>query len=91
VEAGPAPAGPLKRFTFAYIFAAAAVEPCTDNAFALMVPYADTAAMQVFLHRFSETIAQDEHAVMMLDRAGQTASLCRPTSRWSLCRPTRPS
>ena len=57
-----------KRFTFAYIFAA--VEPGTDNAFALVMPYADTAAMQVFLDRFSETIAPDEHAVMVLDQAG---------------------
>ena len=57
-----------KRFTFAYIFAA--LEPGTANAFALVMPYADTAAMQVFLDRFSETIAEDEHAVMILDRAG---------------------
>lgn len=34
------------------------------------MPYADTAAMQVFLDRFSETVANDEHAVMALDRAG---------------------
>ena len=57
-----------KRFTFAYIFAA--VEPGTDNAFALVMPYADTAAMQAFLDRFSETLAEDEHAVMVLDQAG---------------------
>ena len=57
-----------KRFTFAYIFAA--VEPGTDNAFAVVMPYADTAAMQAFLDRFSETIAEDEHAVMVLDQAG---------------------
>ena len=57
-----------KRFTFAYIFAA--VEPGTDNAFALVMPYADTAAMHVFLDRFSETIAEDEHVVMALDQAG---------------------
>jgi hypothetical protein len=57
-----------KRFTFAYIFAA--VEPGTDNAFALMLPYANTEAMQVFLNRFSETIAEDEHVAMMLDQAG---------------------
>ena len=36
-----------KRFTFAYIFAA--VEPGTDNAFALVLPYANTEAMQAFL------------------------------------------
>ena len=32
--------------------------------------YADTPAMQTFLDQFSETIAQDEHAVMILDQAG---------------------
>ena len=57
-----------KRFTFAYIFAA--VEPGTDNGFALVMPYADTAAMQEFLNQFSGTIAPDEHAVMILDQAG---------------------
>ena len=57
-----------KRFTFAYIFAA--VEPGTDNAFALMLPYANTEAMQEFLDRFCETIAEDEHVAMMLDQAG---------------------
>jgi hypothetical protein len=57
-----------RRFTFAYIFAA--VEPGTDNGFALVMPYADTAAMQEFLDQFSKTIAEDEHAVMILDQAG---------------------
>jgi len=57
-----------KRFTFAYIFAA--VEPGTDNAFALVFPYTDTAAMQDFLDQFSQTIADDEHAVMILGQAG---------------------
>jgi hypothetical protein len=57
-----------RRFTFAYIFAA--VEPGTDNAFALVMPYADTEAMQEFLDRFSGTIADDEHVAMFADRAG---------------------
>src|SRR5271166_3638276 len=57
-----------RRFTFAYIFAA--VEPATDNAFALVMPYADTAAMQVFLDSFSRTLAEGEHAAMILDQAG---------------------
>jgi hypothetical protein len=52
----------------AYIFAA--VEPGTDNAFAVVMPYADTVGMQAFLDRFSETIAEDDHAVMVLDQAG---------------------
>jgi hypothetical protein len=46
------------------------VEPGTDNAFALVMPYADTAAMQAFLDRFSGTLAKDDHAVMVLDQAG---------------------
>ena len=57
-----------KRFTFAYIFAA--VEPGTDNAFALVMPYVNTEAMQEFLDRFAATIADDEHVAMVLDQAG---------------------
>jgi transposase len=57
-----------KRFTFAYIFAA--VEPGTDNGFALVMPYVNTEAMQEFLDRFAATIGPDEHAVMVLDQAG---------------------
>ena len=57
-----------KRFTFAYIFAA--IEPGTDNGFALVLPYANTEAMQLFLDRFAATLADDEHAAMVLDQAG---------------------
>lgn len=57
-----------KRFTFAYIFAA--VEPGTDNAFALVMPYVNTGAMQEFLDRFAATIGDDEHVAMVLDQAG---------------------
>ncbi len=53
-----------RRFTFSTIFAA--VGPGTDYAFALVMPYADTAAMQIFLNSFAETIADDQHAVMIL-------------------------
>ena len=35
-----------------------------------VMPYADTAAMHAFLDRFSKTLAEDEHAVMVLDQAG---------------------
>lgn len=34
------------------------------------MPYADTDAMQAFLDGFAETIAENEHAVMILDGAG---------------------
>jgi transposase len=57
-----------QRFTFAYIFAA--VEPGTDNGFALVMPYVNTDAMQIFLDHFAGTIGDDEHVVMVLDRAG---------------------
>ena len=46
------------------------MEPGTDNGFALVMPYADTDAMQEFLDQFSQTIAPEEHAVMILDQAG---------------------
>ena len=46
------------------------MEPGTDNAFAMVLPYADTTAMQAFLDGFAKTIAEDEHAVMILDQAG---------------------
>ena len=63
---------PLKqcdnRFTFAYIFAT--IEPGTDNAFALVMPEANTDAMQQFLDRFATVIGEDEHVAMVLDRAG---------------------
>ena len=48
-----------KRFTFAYIFAA--IEPGTDNGFALVMPHANTETMQEFLDRFASTIGEDEH------------------------------
>jgi transposase len=57
-----------RRFTFAYIFAA--VEPGTDNVFALTMPWADTPAMQEFLDRFSQTIAAHQHVAMFADQAG---------------------
>ena len=57
-----------RRFTFAYVFAA--VEPGTDNAFALVLPYVNTEAMQVFLDRFAATIGGNEHVAMVLDQAG---------------------
>lgn len=46
------------------------MEPGTDNGFALVLPYANTEAMQQFLDQFAATIADDEHAVMVLDQAG---------------------
>ena len=81
-----------KRFTFAYIFAC--VEPGTDNGFALVLPYANTEAMQQFLDHFAATIGKDEHAVMVLDQAGwhDSRALCVPANLTLLpLPPNRPS
>lgn len=73
-QRGKRPPGPAdQRYTFAYIYAA--VEPGTDNAFALVLPEVSTRAMQEFLDGLSTTIAEDEHVLLVLDQAGwHTAS-----------------
>jgi hypothetical protein len=66
---GHKPTGPLdQRHTFVYAFAA--VEPATGRDFCLLLPTVSTVAMNEFLRRFSVTLAEDEHAVMVLDGAG---------------------
>jgi transposase len=52
----------------AYIYAA--IEPGTDNAFALVLPDANGAGMQVFLDAFAKMIRADEHVALVLDGAG---------------------
>ena len=46
------------------------MQPATGQGFALVLPEVSTTAMQVFLDRFGETLAADEHAVMVVDQAG---------------------
>ena len=57
-----------QRYTFAYIFGA--VEPGTDNAFALIMPEVSTETMQIYLDKLAETVGADEHVAMVLDQAG---------------------
>jgi transposase len=57
-----------KRFLSTYIFAA--VRPGTDDAFALVLPEARAATMDIFLAQFSNTLPTDVHAVLLLDQAG---------------------
>jgi transposase len=54
----------------------------TDNGFALVLPYANTEAMQQFLNHFAATIGKEEHAVMVLDQAGwyDSRALCVPAN-----------
>jgi len=66
---GRRPPGPAdQRYTFASIYAA--VEPGADWAFALVLPEVSTRAMQEFLNRLAATLAEDEHVLLVLDRAG---------------------
>ncbi len=66
---GQRPAGVCdRRFTFVYIFGAAKIG--SDDAFALVLPEANTDAMQIFLDAFSKTLPDDEIAVMFADQAG---------------------
>ena len=66
---GERPPGLLdQRYASAYIYAA--IEPGTDNAFALILPDANGAGMQTFLDAFAETIGKDEHVALVLDGAG---------------------
>ena len=57
-----------RRYTWTHLFAA--VRPATGDGFALVLPQVSTAAMDAFLARFAATLAADEHAVVVLDRAG---------------------
>ncbi|MEI4235509.1 IS630 family transposase, partial [Roseovarius sp. D22-M7] len=57
-----------QRHEWAYLFGAA--RPGGGGAFALVLPTVDTDTMQIFLDRFDATLAEDEHAVMVVDGAG---------------------
>jgi hypothetical protein len=57
-----------KRFKSAYIYGA--VRAGTDDAFALVLPWADTAMMTLFLKAFSRSLPAETHAVLVLDKAG---------------------
>jgi transposase len=57
-----------QRYSWTHLFAA--VRPATGEACALVLPEVSVKAMNEFLVRFAATLAEDEHAVMVLDRAG---------------------
>lgn len=60
------PAG--QRYESAYVFGA--VCPERDTGAALVLPYADTFAMQQHLHEIASHVAADAHGVVLLDNAG---------------------
>jgi hypothetical protein len=57
-----------RRFEWAHLFGG--VRPATGGDFALVLPQVFIAAMQTFFNHFAGTLAQDAHAVLVLDRAG---------------------
>lgn len=63
------PEAPIdQRYTSAWLYGA--VRPGTDDAFALVMPVTNTAAMGVFLERFAAGLPPGVHAAMLLDGAG---------------------
>lgn len=60
------------RYTWAYIFGA--VCPDRGATAALVMPHADTAAMNAHLAEISRTVSEGAHAVLVLDGAGWHAS-----------------
>jgi transposase len=57
-----------QRYENAYVFGA--VCPSRDTGVALIMPLADTEAMQAHLHAISEGVAPGAHALLILDKAG---------------------
>ncbi len=57
-----------KRFVSTYLYAA--VRPATDDAFALVLPEVNANTMDVFIDRFAACLAQNTHAIVLLDQAG---------------------
>ena len=57
-----------QQFIYSYIFGA--VCPHEDKGAAVIMPCANTQAMQVHLEEVSRNIAQGKHGVVILDRAG---------------------
>jgi transposase len=57
-----------RGYQWAYIFST--VRPATGDAFTLVLPSVSAAVMNLYLARFAATLADDVHAVMVLDGAG---------------------
>ncbi len=78
--------------TTAYVFGA--VCPARDTGAALVLPYANTHAMQLHIEAISKAVAPGAHAVVRLDNAGwhttQKLELPPNLSR-SFCRPLVPN
>src|SRR5437867_3072832 len=56
-----------KRFVSTYLYAA--VRPATDDAFALVLPEVNANIMDISLDRSAACLAQNTHAIVLLDQA----------------------
>lgn len=56
------------RYEWVYLYAAA--EPASGASVALLMPQVNIETFDVFLRTLSDALATDEHAVLILDRAG---------------------
>src|SRR5262245_12520659 len=59
-----------KRFVSTYLYAAVRPATATDDVFALVLPEINANTMDVFIDRFAACLAQNTHAVVLLDQAG---------------------
>ena len=57
-----------KRFVSTHPYTA--VRPTTDDAFGLVLPEVNANTMDIFLNRFAACLAQNTHAIVLLDQAG---------------------
>jgi hypothetical protein len=60
-----------KRFVSTYLYAAVRPATATDDAFALVLPEVNANTMDVFIDRFAACLAQNTHAIALLDQAGR--------------------
>ena len=78
-----------QRTAGAYLFGA--VCPARDEGAALVLPRADTEAMQVHLQEISRTVASGAHALVVMDKAGwHTTPALQVPANLSLLQPAAP-
>jgi DDE superfamily endonuclease len=78
-----------QRYANAYLFGA--ICPAKGKGAGLALPNADTEAMQLHLEEISRHVAEDAHAVLLLDRAGwhTTTALAVPSNITLIFLPSR--
>ena len=60
----------VKQARYEWVYLYAAVEPATGESVALLAPNVDTGTFNVFLSMLAAEVRPDEHAVLVMDRAG---------------------